>query len=139
MPAARTIRCTCGTAENGFVLDFGSLNEKTTSTVSSTQGYLSLITFTPDSVSPCATNGSSFRYRFFFLTGKGGYNRTRRRARCSDYRQDLGEGMAASTPVDLAAGRYNRHDSVLRRRASNEEPTAGTIRTIKQNWKEQQQ
>ena len=44
----------------GFLLDFGSLNEKTISTVFYTLGYLRVVTFTPDSVSPCATNGSSY-------------------------------------------------------------------------------
>ncbi len=79
----------CANAANGFVLDYSSSNEKTTSTVFSTQGFLSVVTFTPDSVSPCATEGSSFRYRFFFLTGEAyfdpsgyydGYGKTSARA-----------------------------------------------------------
>ena len=88
------LRTTRLSRPNGFVLDFGSLNEKTTSTVFSTQGYLSLVTFTPDSVSPCATNGSSFRYRFFFLTGQPAS--TARPAPTADYQENLGEGLAAA-------------------------------------------
>ena len=45
------------------------------------------MTFTPDSVSPCATNGSSFRYRFFFLTGTGYNGQTDTYA---DYRDTTG-------------------------------------------------
>ncbi len=125
---------TCGNAQNGFVLPFGSGNEKTTSTVFSTQGYLTLITFTPDSVSPCATNGSSFRYRFFFLTGQGGYGTT---GTYADYQQSLGEGFAAASQSVSPQG--DTIDTVLfSGGAINQQATPGSVRTIEQNWKEQQ-
>jgi hypothetical protein len=125
---------TCAGAVNGFVLDYGSNNEKTTSTVFSTQGYLSLITFTPDSVSPCATNGSSFRYRFFFLTGQGGYGTT---GTYADYQQSLGTGMAAATQSTSPQG--DIIDTVLfSGGALRQEVTPGSVHTIERNWKEQQ-
>ena len=81
--AASTTPCT------GFFLDFASQNEKTTSSVFSTQGYLALLTFTPDANNPCSTEGSSFRYRFFFLNGTGGYNIGAQMGNYTDYRQNL--------------------------------------------------
>ena len=111
-------------------------NEKTTSTVYSTQGYLSLVTFTPDSVTPCATNGSSFQYRFFFLTGTGYYGQT---GNYADFRQSLGEGIATIGQSTSIGG---IHDMVFY--SGNPDVgfqdnfTKGVVRTIQQNWKEQQ-
>ncbi|HWZ85522.1 MAG TPA: PilC/PilY family type IV pilus protein [Thermoanaerobaculia bacterium] len=123
----------CANAVNGFRLDFSSLNEKTTSTVFSTQGYLSLITFTPDSVSPCATNGSSFRYRFFYLTGQGAYSGTGYGA----YQQSLGTGVATATQSTSPLG--DIIDTVLFSGGGlRQDDTPGSARTIEQNWKEQQ-
>ena len=132
----------CATAYNpvlcgstGFVLNFESGNEKTTSTVFSTQGELSLVTFTPDSVSPCATNGSSFRYRFFYLTGAPGYTVTP--GNYAGFQQDLGPGFAAASQSTAPNG--DIIDSVLFSGGGiRQDPTAGTVRTIEQNWKEQQ-
>jgi hypothetical protein len=124
----------CTGAVNGFVLDYASVNEKTTSTVFSTQGYLSLITFTPDSVSPCATNGSSFRYRFFFLTGEGAYGTV---GDYTDYQQALGEGLAAANQSTSPQG--DIIDTVLFSGGGiRQDVTPGSVRTIEQNWKEQQ-
>ncbi len=126
---------TCTGAVNGFVLDFGSGNEKTTSTVFSTQGYLSLITFTTDTVSPCDTNGSSFRYRFFFLTGQGFYGTT---GTYADYQLSLGKGLAAASQSTAPQG--DIIDTVLFSGGGiRQDATPGTVRTIEQNWKEQQQ
>jgi hypothetical protein len=120
----------------GFFLDYGSLNEKTTSTVFSTQGYLSLVTFTPDSVSPCATNGSSYRYRFFFLTGTGYYGRN---GNYADFRESLGEGIATLGQSTTIGG---VHDMVFfsgnKDVGFRDDFTPGIVRTIQQNWKEQQ-
>jgi len=120
----------------GFVLDFGSANEKTTSSVSATQGFLSLVTFTKDSASPCATNGSSFQYRFFFLTGTGYYGRT---GTYSDFRQSLGEGIATPSQSTTIGG---VHDMMFwsgnPHIETNDQFTKGIVRTIGTNWKEQQ-
>jgi len=125
---------TCANSTNGFVLDFATNNEKTTSTVFSTQGFLSLITFTPDSTSPCATNGSSFRYRFFFLTGRGGYGNGNTYA---DFQQQLGQGFAAASQSTSPQGGII--DTVLfSGGAVRQDTTPGSVRTIEQNWKEQQ-
>jgi len=123
----------CG-SQNGFVLDYGSNNEKTTSTVFSTLGYLSLITYTPDSVSPCATNGSSYRYRFFFLTGQGGYGTT---GSPNDYREFLSPNMASASQSTSPQG--DTIDTVLfGTGAMRQEPTPRTLHPIEGNWKEQQ-
>jgi Neisseria PilC beta-propeller domain len=125
-----------GAPAPGFSLDFGSTNEKTTSTVYSTQGYLSLVTFTPDSVSPCATNGSSFQYVFFFLTGTGYYGQT---GNYADFRQSLGEGIATIGQSTSIGGIHNMvfysgNPDV----GFQDNFTKGVVRTIQQNWKEQQ-
>ena len=125
---------TCANASNGFVLDFSTNNEKATSTVFSTQGYLSIITFTPDSANPCATNGSSYRYRFFFLTGQGGYGTG---TTYGDFQESLGSGLAAASQSTSPQG--DIIDTVLFSGGSlQEEVTPGTLRSIEQNWKEQQ-
>jgi Tfp pilus tip-associated adhesin PilY1 len=121
----------------GFVLDFGSANEKTTSSVFSTQGYLSLVTFTTDSVSPCATNGSSYRYFFFFLTGTGYYGRT---GTYADFRQSLGEGIATLGQSTNNQGDVNNTILISGNKDYDVggETLKGTVRTIITNWKEQQ-
>jgi len=125
---------TCANAVNGFRLPYGSANEKTTSTVFSTLGYLSLITFTPDSVSPCATNGSSFRYRFFFLTGRGFYGTA---GTYADYQQSLGEGMAMASQSTSPQG--DIIDTVLFSGGGlDQQITPGAVHTLERNWKEQQ-
>jgi hypothetical protein len=124
----------CAGAVNGFVLDYGNNNEKTTSTVFSTQGYLSLITFTPDSTSPCATDGVSYRYRFFFLTGQGGYGTT---GTMSDYREKVSDHMAAASQSTSPQG--DTIDTILfGTGAIRQEDTPGSVHSIEQNWKEQQ-
>jgi len=134
-PCALPYTGACANAANGFALEYGSSNEKTTSTVFSTRGYLSLITFTPDSVSPCATNGVSYRYRFFFLTGQGFYGTT---GGINDYRDSLGDGMAAASQSVSPAG--DTIDTILfSGGAINQTVTPNVIHTIDQNWKEQQQ
>ena len=125
----------CTNAANGFVLEYGSTNEKTTSTVFSTRGYLSLITFTPDSVSPCATNGSSYRYRFFYQTGQGYYGTT---GTYGDYQESLGEGMAAASQSVSPEG--DTIDTTLTTSGGiDQQVTPNAVHTIEQNWKEQQQ
>jgi hypothetical protein len=116
----------------GFVLDYATQNEKTTSTVFATSGYLSLVTFTPDSVSPCATNGSSYNYRFFFLTGTGAYGRG---GTYADFRTNLGEGIVTRGQSTTVKG---VHDLYFRNNDFTDEFTEGVVRTIEQNWKEQQ-
>ncbi|HTY42146.1 MAG TPA: PilC/PilY family type IV pilus protein [Thermoanaerobaculia bacterium] len=126
-----------GNRAPGFVLDFATSDEKTTSTVFSTLGILSLVTFTTDSASPCATNGSSYQYRFFFLTGQGAYGTS---GTYADYRDSLGTGVvtrgqsitagsSTSGTQDMYFGQDNTGNSNL---------TQGTVRNVITNWKEQQ-
>jgi type IV pilus assembly protein PilY1 len=128
-----------GAPSPGFILDFQTTNEKTTSTVYATLGFLSVVTFTPDSVSPCATNGSSFRYRFFFLTGTGAYGQT---GTYADFRLDLGEGIATASQSTSPQG--DIIDLVMMSGGPGGGPrpeydvTRGTQSTRGQNWKEQQ-
>ena len=124
-----------GNDSEGYRLDFGSANEKTTSAAISIEGYLTLITFTPDSTNPCTTEGSSFRYRFFFLGGAGGYNVLTPTGTFADYREDVGEGLRTQTQATDAFG--NIHE-ILMGDGVNELRHEGTIQTIKMNWKEPQ-
>jgi len=121
----------------GYFMDFQTQNEKTTSTVFATQGYLSLITFTPDLNGPCTTDGSSYRYRFFFLTGAGGYNISTPTGNFNDYRQYLGKQLASASQSTSPNG--DTIDTVLYSGgAVNQQTTAGSLSTVNVNWKEQQ-
>jgi Neisseria PilC beta-propeller domain len=126
------------TATGGFRLDFETLNEKTTSSVLSTQGYLTLITFTPDSTNPCTNNGNSFRYRFFFVNGKGGYNIVCPTNSYADYRADMGAGVASESqttqPNGTTINMFVRSDTSI----PPPEILPGDLSTTNQNWKEQQ-
>ena len=71
-----------GASNYGYYLTFVLPNEKATSQVFSASlptptgvqlGYLTVVTFSPDTTNPCGGQGSSYRYRFFYLTGAGGY------------------------------------------------------------------
>jgi hypothetical protein len=124
----------------GFVLDYASVNEKTTSKVYSTYGYLSVVTFTPDSVSPCATNGSSFQYRFFFLTGTGPYGQT---GTYADYQTSLGQGIVMRGQSVTAGGSLSpsgsgTNDIVIGAGGGGNNFTPGGTGTVITNWKEQQ-
>ncbi len=120
----------------GFVLDYASINEKTTSTVYSTLGVLSVVTFTPDSVSPCATNGNSFQYRFFFLTGTGPYGQT---GTYADYRDSLGQGVVMrGQSITATSTGSGTNDIYVGEQGPDQRFTAGTVKTVITNWKEQQ-
>ena len=122
----------------GYFLDFGSPNEKATSTVTSTQGYLALISYTPDGSNPCSTEGSSYRYRFFFLNGQGGYNISVPAGTYADYRQYLGLGTASGSQSTSPSG--NTIDTVLfSGGALTQQNTASSLNTINVNWKENPQ
>lgn len=122
----------------GFFLPFSTPNEKATSTVSSTNGFLTLVTFTPESNNPCGTEGSSFQYRFFFLSGAGGYNIGSPTGTYADYVQTLGAGLAAAAQSTSPTG--DTIDTILYSGgAINQVNTPGSQRTINQNWKEQNQ
>jgi Tfp pilus tip-associated adhesin PilY1 len=124
-----------GPDSEGYRLDFASPNEKTTSTVLSIQGFLTLITFTPDSTNPCTTEGSSFRYRFFFLSGQGGYNITTPTGTFADYREGVGEGLHSMSQSTDALG--NTKEVLFGAEGNIRQDTVpGSIRTIKMNWKE---
>jgi Tfp pilus tip-associated adhesin PilY1 len=134
-----------GPLGNGFFLDFASRNEKTVSTVFSTQGFLSLLTFTPDSDNPCATEGRSFRYRFFFLNGQGGYNLVTPTGTYADYRTDAGTGVASAAQltsvdniIDITVSSSTSGSGVSTAGPGwTETVTPVQKRTINQNWKEQ--
>ena len=103
----------------------------------STSGYLTLITFTPDANNPCSTEGSSYRYRFFFLNGNGGYNLGAQTGTYADYRQNLGTGLSSASQSTSPSG--NTIDMVLfSGGAVQEQNSAGSLNTINVNWKEQQ-
>ncbi len=129
----------CATAPcTGFFLDFQSRNEKTTTSVFSTQGFLTLITFTPDASNPCSTEGSSYRYRFFFLNGQGGYNLSVPTGTYADYRQNLGPGLSSATQSTSPSG--NTIDMVLfSGGAVQQQNTSGSLNTLNVNWKDLQQ
>jgi type IV pilus assembly protein PilY1 len=123
--------CPDGTFCAGLYMDYASQNEKATSTMFATEGFLSLVTFTPDTTNPCATEGNSFRYRFFFLTGasrSGGVT-------IADYRSDLGGGFASPSQSSTKSSTNDWVFSVGG--GVNIETTPGTVTTINQNWKEQ--
>jgi hypothetical protein len=126
-----------GADDEGYFLDFATLNEKTLSSVLSTQGFLTLITFTPDSTSPCTTNGNSFRYRFFFLNGNPGYNLTTPTGTFADYRADLGPGLTSESQITLSDGTttnmFLRDDKFM----PPAEIVPADLSTINENWKEQ--
>jgi len=126
-----------GATNTGFMLNFATVNEKTLSSVLSTAGYLTLITFTPDSTSPCAANGNSFRYRFFFLNGKPGYNISTPTGTYADYRADLGPGLTTESQVTLSDGTttnmFLRDDKYM----PPAEIVPADLSTINENWKEQ--
>lgn len=127
-----------GVSNTGYFLDFATINEKTLSSVLSTQGYLTLLTFTPDSSSPCTTNGNSFRYRFFFLNGQPGYNAACYTGSYGNYRADEGAGYTTESQVTLSNGTttnmFLRDDKFM----PTPEIVPGDLSTTNQNWKEQQ-
>jgi hypothetical protein len=132
-----------GFDDKGFRLDFKgnpsgipiSNNEKTVSTVTSTNGFLTLITFTPDAQA-CAIGGSSFQYRFFFLTGAEGYN-FGTAGTFDRFRVDLGQGLASGSQSTSPTG--DTIDTILfSGGAIQQDPTPGSIRTLNTNWKEEQ-
>jgi len=127
-----------GPDPNGYRLDFASLNEKTLTPVLSTQGFLTLITFTPDSTSPCTTNGNSFRYRFFFLNGNPGYNLNAPTGGFGDYRADMGTGLVTETQVTMGNGQTTNMFVKADKFMPPPEIVPGDLSTINENWKEQQ-
>jgi Tfp pilus tip-associated adhesin PilY1 len=130
-----------GPSPNGYFLDFATVNEKTLSSVLSTQGFLTLITFTPDSTSPCTTNGNSFRYRVFFQNGTPGYNLTGPPGpglSYTDYRTSMGPGLTIETQVTLPNGTTSNMFLKDNKEMLPPEIVPGDLSTINQNWKEQQ-
>jgi Tfp pilus tip-associated adhesin PilY1 len=122
----------------GFFLDFATQNEKAVSTVFSTLGNLSVVTFNPPL--SCLAGGQSFRYRFNFATGQGGYALTLpptgQPGALADYRQAIGEGL-----VSAAQGQASTGDimdvGLSTGGVLTEQHTPATLRTISQSWKEQ--
>ena len=137
----------CGTDPSqthcGYFLDFVTPNEKAVSTVLSTLGNLSLVTFTPDPFNSdpglCLSGGSSHRYSFSFRTGQGSYGpptATGQAGNLADYRQSLGIGMAQAAQSQAPGG-----DIIQAVWFSgggiNQANTSATLKAINQSWKEQ--
>jgi hypothetical protein len=119
----------------GFFLDFKTINEKAVSTVFSTAGYLSILTFNQDPSSACAIAGSSYRYRIFYREGQRGYNLgVPATGTFNDYRESLGIGVPSA--VQSTAGRDIIDSILLSGGAIDQRETAGGVRTLNQNWKE---
>jgi Tfp pilus tip-associated adhesin PilY1 len=123
----------------GYFLDFASFTEKAVSTVFSTLGNLSLLTFSSDSANSCNPRGTSFRYRFSYATGQGGYTVTLpapgQPGAVADYRQSLGQGMAMAAQGQAPNG--DMIDTALMQSGElNQQKTPGSLKTLSQNWKE---
>ena len=130
--------CPAGSPCAGYFLNFAGNNEKATSTAFSTRGFIYVITFTPDTTNPCTTEGSSFRYSFFFLTGAGAYG-TGHNSNYQDYQQGLGGGVASAAQT-INSTNGETVDTVLFSGGSiNQQNTPSTIRTNRQNTKETNQ
>jgi hypothetical protein len=127
---------TPGASTTGYFLDYQSTNEKTTSSVFSTRGYLSLVTFTPDAGNnPCTTDGKSFRYRFFFQNGGPGY--PTQPPGWAQYQQSAGAGLASAVQSTSPIG--DTIDSLFfAGGAIDQQTTGGTVNRINKNWKELQ-
>ncbi len=121
----------------GYFLDFASLDEKAVSTVFSTRGNLTLVTFTPSLGDPCSNTGSSFRYRFFFLTGQGGVslNAMGTPGTVEDYREFLSRGLAEPTQSQSPSGVMI--DTVLFPNGALDQKNTSFLKTNAENWKEQ--
>ena len=117
----------------GFVLDYETEREKTTTTVFSTLGELSVLTYTPQSVSPCAANGNSFRYRFFYLIGQQGYTTT---SDYGGYRQLVGDKFASAGQSVAPNG--DIIDTTLYSQGIHQDVTPASAPDLENNWKEQQ-
>jgi type IV pilus assembly protein PilY1 len=131
-----TTPCGPGTPTSaGYFLDFATHDEKTVSTVFSTLGNLSLLTYTPNAANPCNPSGESFRYEFSFATGKGAYTNTPT-GNYSDFRLSLGTGLASA-----AQGQASNGDiidwALMQSGDVNMQSTPGSLKTISQSWKEQ--
>jgi hypothetical protein len=96
-------------------LTFVLPNEKATSQVFSASlptptgvqlGYLTVVTFSPDTTNPCGGQGSSYRYRFFYLTGAGGYT-PNGAANDYGYSEYIGSGYSTETQTISATGHSN--------------------------------
>jgi hypothetical protein len=131
-----SVPCGPGTpTSNGYFLDFSTHDEKTVSTVFSTLGNLSLLTYDPNTANPCDPQGQSFRYEFSFATGKGAYTTTPT-GTYADFRQSLGSGLA-----NAAQGQSSNGDiidwALMQSGDVNIQTTPGSLKTISQSWKEQ--
>jgi len=128
--------CGPGTpTSSGYFLDFSTHDEKAVSTVFSTLGNLSVLTYSPNNANPCDPKGESFRYEFSFATGKGAYTTTPT-GTYADFRQSLGGGLASA-----AQGQASNGDiidwALMQNGDVNMQTTPGSLKTISQNWKEQ--
>ena len=123
----------------GYFLDFATADEKAISTVFSTLGNLSVVTFHPQDTDVKCGNGTSYRYSFFYSTGRGAYNldpSVSGTTNMSDYRENLGQGLASASQSQSPSG--DMIDTVVFSGGGiYQKNTAATLKTLSQSWKEQ--
>ncbi len=121
----------------GGYLSFETQDEKATSSIIVINGYLSVLTFTPQS-NPCATEGNSFQYRFFYRNGSRGYNFTTPTTDYTNYRQSKGAGVVTETTTIGADQQYH---TISTQNDNKETERVDDLngKQNRQNWKEQQQ
>jgi Tfp pilus tip-associated adhesin PilY1 len=138
---AGTIACDDpGMTNCGYFLAYASASEKATSTVFSTGGKLSFLTFTPtrfSSTTACSVAGASFRYSINALAqGRGGYAGATPTGTYADYRQRPGNDFAAATQSQSQSGVMI--DTVfLSSGGINQQNTPVTLKSMSESWKEQ--
>jgi hypothetical protein len=121
----------------GYFLDFATNDERAVSTVLSTLGNLSLVTYSPTSSSNvCVPSGNSFRYSFSFATGLGTYTVTGNPPSFADFRQSLGQGLASPAEGQAASGDII-DTTRMQSGQLNQQSTPGSLKTLSQSWKEQ--
>jgi Tfp pilus tip-associated adhesin PilY1 len=129
----------------GYYLTFFLPNEKATSQVFSASvptpngvrlGFLTVVTFSPDTINPCGGQGSSYRYRFFYLNGQGGYNIGTPTGTYADYRETMGSSYVTETMEISATGRSNE---IVSGNGLNQQSVQMPVTSRGQNWKEASQ
>ncbi|HEX7253879.1 MAG TPA: hypothetical protein VF376_13435, partial [Thermoanaerobaculia bacterium] len=133
-----------GASNYGYYLTFFLPNEKATSQVYSASratptgvkiGYLTVVTFSPDTINPCGGQGSSYRYRFFYLNGSGGYNIGTPTGTYADFRETMGSGFGTGSETISASGFNNE---VFQCISGCQSPTStpGAVTSRSTNWRE---
>ncbi len=127
------------TQDCGYFLDFATADEKAVSTVFSTLGNLSVVTFHPTDTNVKCGSGTSYRYSFVYSSGVGAYGvnqSTTAAGEMTDYRQELGSGLAGMSQSQSPTG--DMIDTVIFSGGGiYQKNTPATLKSLNQNWKEQ--